>query len=616
MGDLRVRELTILVFAIAALCLAGCRAAVQEVSRPGASTVVKSDVRPQHSPLDTKDPDAPDEDAPDSDKPDPLQVLFDASYGAQPPGNSGRTRVSGSGANDKTVKKALRTKADIESRVREIARDLAKKHPAAKKLRMCYDKAQNEWWFKLYEDGGAFYDMKQYVWNVVHDRLEPFLVEERLAKEKVALETTAPEPNLECRMVDTEGNGLRPKAVRGVASIKSKAVPEATVRLTADETIRNEQPNSQRVGKPDKPVQKEENAHAGVSTRRAGSPDASPGISAPEERRKHAAAAAGPAEREPPAAKKDAEARTSGPLSTKPGSTGGSADPAPTPPARERPADSRAGEPPVSGPTVERDATPERDPKPQYRQASFKQDPQVSRPIRPPISEKSTASMEKRRTGETADVQRSGVPQWENMSPPGDRSVTTSPKAADNPVETVGSKAASVSRDQGLIPGASPTCHVFAYGTKINHAELLAWLEFNGYDPSDLVDASPAVLDGHDFVWNYYSSSRGGGAVNIEPRSGCGIWGLLLEIRDPLLDALDRREGHPEAYSRGDRRMAVKRLEDGKTVYAWVYRASPNRDKRRNVWPTRTYKQKVLEAATFWGFPGEYLAKIKGWQTQ
>ncbi|AFM24442.1 gamma-glutamylcyclotransferase family protein [Desulfomonile tiedjei] len=158
-----------------------------------------------------------------------------------------------------------------------------------------------------------------------------------------------------------------------------------------------------------------------------------------------------------------------------------------------------------------------------------------------------------------------------------------------------------------------PTYYVFLYGSDMNHSELLDWLENNDYDVKRAVDGSPGVLKDYDFVWNYYSSSRKGGAVNIQPKPNSQIWGVLLEVEDTLLQAFDEKAGHPRYYSRGDQRLPIKRLDDGKTVFAWVYKAHPSHGKKTDIWPTREYKQKIIEAAKFWGFPNDYLNRIASW---
>lgn len=157
---------------------------------------------------------------------------------------------------------------------------------------------------------------------------------------------------------------------------------------------------------------------------------------------------------------------------------------------------------------------------------------------------------------------------------------------------------------------------VFAYGASMNRSDLRSWLEANGYDSSLVVVATPAALEGYDFVWNYFTRSRGGGTANIEPRDSSTIWGVLLEIEPALLKALDRREGHPYFYSRGDHKVPVRRLGDQKTVFAWVYIARPNKGSRRDVWPTREYRTLIADAAAFWKLPEDYVEGIRSWQTQ
>jgi hypothetical protein len=157
---------------------------------------------------------------------------------------------------------------------------------------------------------------------------------------------------------------------------------------------------------------------------------------------------------------------------------------------------------------------------------------------------------------------------------------------------------------------------VFAYGASMNRSDLRSWLEANGYDSSLVVDTTPAALDGYDFVWNYFTRSRGAGTANIEPRENAAIWGVLLEIEPGLLKALDRKEGHPYFYSRGDSKLPVRRTSDGKAVFAWVYMAKPNKGDRRDIWPTREYRTLIAEAAAYWQLPEEYVGRIKSWPVQ
>ncbi|MBI5251461.1 MAG: gamma-glutamylcyclotransferase [Desulfomonile tiedjei] len=157
---------------------------------------------------------------------------------------------------------------------------------------------------------------------------------------------------------------------------------------------------------------------------------------------------------------------------------------------------------------------------------------------------------------------------------------------------------------------------VFAYGSNMNRSDLRSWLESDGQDSSLIVGVYPAKIEGYDFVWDYYSQGKAGGTANLEHKEGSTIWGVLIEMEDDLLKAFDRKEGHPYFYSRGESRVPVTRVEDGKTFLAWLYVARANKGGRRDVKPTREYKKIVLEGAVFWGFPESYIEKIRAWATK
>lgn len=159
------------------------------------------------------------------------------------------------------------------------------------------------------------------------------------------------------------------------------------------------------------------------------------------------------------------------------------------------------------------------------------------------------------------------------------------------------------------------TDFTFAYGSNMNSSDLRSWLERNGFDSSRVVNRWPAKLDGYDFVWNYYSAGRAGGAANLEPREGSTIEGVLIEFESVLLSAFDRKEGHPYFYSRGTKRIQVRRMSDGQTQDAWLYVAKANKADRRDVWPTREYKKIVLEGAKSAGLSEEFVERIRVWRT-
>ena len=160
------------------------------------------------------------------------------------------------------------------------------------------------------------------------------------------------------------------------------------------------------------------------------------------------------------------------------------------------------------------------------------------------------------------------------------------------------------------------TDFMFAYGAGMNYSDLRSWLESNGFNSALVLNRQPALLEGYEVVWNYYSRRLAGGMVNIRPKEGSSVYGVLIEFEEPLLKAMDRREGHPYFYGRGKDRIPVKGLADGKMVPAWVYMAQANKGGRTDVWPTRDYRRIVLEGASIEKLPEEYLAQIRNWKTQ
>jgi gamma-glutamylcyclotransferase (GGCT)/AIG2-like uncharacterized protein YtfP len=160
------------------------------------------------------------------------------------------------------------------------------------------------------------------------------------------------------------------------------------------------------------------------------------------------------------------------------------------------------------------------------------------------------------------------------------------------------------------------TDYIFSYGSDMNRSELRSWLEGAGHDSSLIVEMTPAVLENYDFVWNYYSRGKGGGTANLEQKEGSGIWGILIELDESLLKAFDRKEGHPYFYSRGSKKVSVTRIRDGEKILAWLYLANPNKSTTLDMRPTREYRSTILKAATFWGFPEEFMEKIRAWDVQ
>jgi hypothetical protein len=71
---------------------------------------------------------------------------------------------------------------DLET-VRDIAIDLAKNHAPVEKMLLCYVKKNDEWWITLFQSEDHALDLKRYIWNKREDKVEPFCVVKRIARD-------------------------------------------------------------------------------------------------------------------------------------------------------------------------------------------------------------------------------------------------------------------------------------------------------------------------------------------------------------------------------------------------------------------------------------------------
>lgn len=152
---------------------------------------------------------------------------------------------------------------------------------------------------------------------------------------------------------------------------------------------------------------------------------------------------------------------------------------------------------------------------------------------------------------------------------------------------------------------------VFAYGSNMHLGDLARWMRVKGLGELGAPRVMPAVLPGHRLVWNYYSPPRLGGAANIEPCGHGDLPGVVIEVDARLLEAIDRKEGHPERYCRGDAPRPVRLLAD-RFVEAWVYVVRPPYRKPHPVPPRRAYLQLMIEGARQHRLPSWHLESLIG----
>lgn len=141
------------------------------------------------------------------------------------------------------------------------------------------------------------------------------------------------------------------------------------------------------------------------------------------------------------------------------------------------------------------------------------------------------------------------------------------------------------------------TFRYFAYGSNMNAEQMARRC------PSARLVA-PARLEGFRLAFTRYSERWGAGVADVVPDLGFEVWGLLYELGEDDLVALDRCEGHPTHYVRGELGVAVA----GEPVQAQVYTV---REKDDFHPPAAQYLAMMIAAAEQHRFPPDYLALLR-----
>ncbi|MBI2483157.1 gamma-glutamylcyclotransferase [Candidatus Uhrbacteria bacterium] len=163
---------------------------------------------------------------------------------------------------------------------------------------------------------------------------------------------------------------------------------------------------------------------------------------------------------------------------------------------------------------------------------------------------------------------------------------------------------------------AHPTSEhqIFAYGSNMHLPDLRRWLEEHGENPDGILRSEPATLRGWRIAWNYFSRKRNGGAANIVRAIGHILPGVVVSVDRPTLEAIDYKEGHPQYYDRGKRRLRV-RLASGTDILAWTYIARREHWQRELVQPRRAYLDLLIEAARSHKLDPDHIAALEATPT-
>ncbi len=127
----------------------------------------------------------------------------------------------------------------------------------------------------------------------------------------------------------------------------------------------------------------------------------------------------------------------------------------------------------------------------------------------------------------------------------------------------------------------------------------------------------PAELRHHRLAFTRRSVRTGTGVADVVDAPGESVWGVLYELNESSLAALDAKEGNGWAYQRtrvgvlqsarsGDGGAASERPREVQALTYLVIDRAP-----AEVEPSREYVEQILRSGTEHGLPEAYLAALR-----
>lgn len=164
-----------------------------------------------------------------------------------------------------------------------------------------------------------------------------------------------------------------------------------------------------------------------------------------------------------------------------------------------------------------------------------------------------------------------------------------------------------------VYAGRSPSglegrVHYFAYGSNMNPAQMAARC------PAHRVIGLAALRE-YQLVFPLYSNEWEGGVGSVQRHHGGTVWGVLFDLSESDLAALDQFEGfrgpgdEHNVFDRTQFTVELVRPDDGsfpRRVRADAYVARPSNPSP----PSRRYLDTILEGARHHRLPEEYVARL------
>jgi|GEM_PF-514731 gamma-glutamylcyclotransferase (GGCT)/AIG2-like uncharacterized protein YtfP len=148
-------------------------------------------------------------------------------------------------------------------------------------------------------------------------------------------------------------------------------------------------------------------------------------------------------------------------------------------------------------------------------------------------------------------------------------------------------------QDSWVISSSSPSIVYFAYGSNLNtnnmHRRCGDHIKIIG----------PAKLNNYELTFDRR------GYANIIPKEAGHVWGLIWEIDQACVDALDIYEGYPKMYDRQN----ISVILDDQNIGAFVYIQPADQSGGR---PAKNYLENlIIVGAKENGLPVEWIRKLE-----
>ncbi len=115
----------------------------------------------------------------------------------------------------------------------------------------------------------------------------------------------------------------------------------------------------------------------------------------------------------------------------------------------------------------------------------------------------------------------------------------------------------------------------FAYGSNLDQRDWSKFCARHNADPHCMKPIGPALLPDVELVFSYRSVLREGGALNIQPRKGQVVYGVLFDVNERGWEVLDIKESVAAGCYVRTKSVAITR--GGQTTPVVTYVVTPAR---------------------------------------